>query len=103
MIETEKTTIEPKLDDVTSITTTIWNTQSTTGKTTSILKTKQNFTKNPISTTTSSKDISTGNIDCTYAACRPDMDCSFGVLNKEMSFLFLQNSLQKIVILKIFL
>ena len=66
MIETEKTTIEPKLYNVTSITTTIWNTQSTTGKTTSILKMKQNITQNPISTTTSSKDIRTGNINCTY-------------------------------------
>ena len=46
MIETEKTTIEPKLYNVTSITTTIWNTQSNTGKTTSILKIKQNITQN---------------------------------------------------------
>ena len=65
MIETEKTTIEPKLYNVTSITTTIWN----TGKTTSILKMKQNITQNPISTTTSSKDIRTGNIDCTHMDC----------------------------------
>ena len=63
MIETEKTTIEPKLYNTTSITTTFWNTQSTTGKTTSILKIKQNITQ--ISTTTSSKDIIPGNIDCT--------------------------------------
>ena len=98
MIETEKTTIEPKLYNVTSITTTISNTQSTTGKTTSILKIKQNVTQNPISTTTSSKDIITGNIWIVWY----EYVFSFGVLNKEMSFLFLQNSLQTSQ-LKIFL
>ena len=66
MIETEKTTVEPKLYNSTSNSTTIWNTQSTTGKTTSIWKIKQNITQNPISTTTSSKEIRTGNIDCTF-------------------------------------
>ena len=98
LIETKKTTIEPKLYNVTSITTTIWNTHSTTGKTTSILKIKQNVTQNPISTTTSSKDIITGNIWIVWY----EYVFSFGVLNKEILVLFLQNSLQSSQ-LKIFL
>ena len=88
MIETEKTTIEPKLYNVTSITTTIWNTQSTTGKTTSPLKIEQNITQNPISTTTSSKDIKTGNIDCTYGLSRMNMYLVLECLTKKCHFCF---------------
>ena len=54
MIETKKTTI------VNSITTTIWNTQSsTTGRTTSPLKIEQNITQSPISTTISESSTET--------------------------------------------
>ena len=54
-------------------TTTIWDTQSTDITTTAIFLIKQNTTKNPISTTISSKSIETGIIytalDCMYIVC----------------------------------
>ena len=54
-----KGTIEPTLYNGTSITTTIWDTQSTDITTSAIFLIKQNTTKNPISTTISSKGIET--------------------------------------------
>ena len=54
------------------ITTTIWNTQSTDITTSAIFLIKQNTTKNPISTTISSKGIETGILYTTLLGCQSE-------------------------------
>ena len=67
-----KGTIEPTLYNGTSITTTIWDTQSTDITTSAIFLIKQNTTKNPISTTISSKGIETGILHTTLLGCQSE-------------------------------